>query len=190
MEQISALYKQQFSIEVLSGGMIPADAPKPISVTAPYLVTQYRQVESMTGVQFGSDYLWHIKNPQDSDWFPASLKPACALCIFKEEYPHLQVTFAAELQTALFKEGRDLCDDEAYRHLLDKYHIDALTFYRKLNSSVCKEQAAYEFALVKQLQVTAFPVLLLQETDTKFHLLAKGYTDFETLNARLIELSR
>jgi putative protein-disulfide isomerase len=142
-------------------------------------------VESYADVKFGSDYLWHVLNPDDSDWFPDSRKPAIALCIFKESYPDLQVLFAAELQKALFEEGRDLCDNEAYRHLLERYDIDADDFFKKLGSEEYAERAAYEFALVKQLQVTGFPVVLFQVSETKFHLVAKGYTDFETVDLRL-----
>jgi putative protein-disulfide isomerase len=183
------MHKHLVKLEVLSGGMIPGKPAKHIGATAAYLTAEYRQVAAVTGASFGNDYLWHINNPQDSDWFPDSLKPAIALCIFKEEYPNLQATFAGEIQKALFSEGRDLTDDEAYRHLIGKYHIDATDFYTKLHSPLYEEQATYEFALVKQLQVTGYPALLLQETETKFHLIAKGYTDFETLNARLISVT-
>jgi len=36
-------------------------------------------------------------------------------------------------------------------------------------------------ALVKQLQVTGFPAVFLQVSDSKFYLLSRGYTDYETL---------
>lgn len=178
-------YKSSIAFEVLSGGMIVADPPRHIDVTAGYIKDSYKQVEDYTGVQFGSDYLWHILNPDESDWYPDSRKPAIAMAIFKELFPSLQVVFAGELQYALFGEGRDLCDNEAYRHLLEKYHIDDKMFYSKLASEEYAERADYEFALVKQLQVTGFPVVLFQESETKFHLLAKGYTDFGTLDARM-----
>ncbi|MBV9989514.1 MAG: DsbA family protein, partial [Chitinophagaceae bacterium] len=48
-----------------------------------------------------------------------------------------------------------------------------------------KEQAYYEFQLCKQLKVTGYPCLLLQVSDARFHLLARGYTDYETLSVRL-----
>lgn len=172
-------------IEVLSGGMILADDPVPIAVTAAYIQKAYPTVEELTGIKFGADYLWHINNPELSDWFPDSEKPAIALCIFKEFYPERQVEFAGDLQYALHFEGRDLTDDEAYRHILEKYSIQAETFYTKLNSEEYKEQAYYEFQLCKQLQVTGYPCVLLQNSETKFTLLARGFTDYETLSARL-----
>ncbi|MEK7198571.1 MAG: DsbA family protein [Bacteroidota bacterium] len=172
-------------IDVLSGGMILPEKPVPIAATAGYIQKAYATIEEYSGIRFGADYLWHINNPELSDWFPHSEKPAIALCIFKEFYPEKQVAFAADLQYALHYEGRDLTDDEAYRHLLEKYSIQPETFYHKINSEEYKEQAYYEFQLCKQLQVTGYPCVLLQASETRFILLARGYTDYDILAGRL-----
>lgn len=188
IKKIAEEYSSKLSFEVLSGGMIPADNPRPISATAGYINEAYYRVEELTGIKFGEDYLWHIRNPDKSDWFPHSEKAAIAMCIFKELYPEQQVAFAADLQYALHFEGRDLTDDEAYRLLLEKYTIDTEDFYKKLSSEEYKEKALYEFALCKQLQVTGFPQVLLQSTEQKFYLLAKGYTDYDTLKQRIVSV--
>jgi putative protein-disulfide isomerase len=188
IKKIAETYKDVMPTDVLSGGMVLPEKPTHIRVSAGYIVNAYKNVEELTGVKFGEDYLWHIKNPEESDWHPNSEKPAIALCIFKEFYPERAVEFASDLQLALYGEGRDLTDDEAYRHLLEKYSIQAETFYDKLKSEEYKEMAYYEFALMKQLQVTGFPCVFIQTSDTKFHLVARGYTDFETLKDRIDEV--
>jgi putative protein-disulfide isomerase len=151
-------------------------------------------VEEMTGIRFGQDYLWHIFNPDLSDWYPNSEKPAIALCIFKELYPDQQVEFAADLQYALHFEGRDLCDNEAYRHLLEKYSIDPVEFYEKLAAEEYKEKAYYEFQLCKQLQVTGYPCVLMQVSETKFFMVARGYTEeagfIQRIEAVLADLNK
>lgn len=185
IKKIAEDYKDSFLFEVLSGGMIPAENPRPIAATAGYIAEVYQRVEELTGIKFGEDYLWHIKNPGESDWFPHSEKPAIALCIFKEIYPDQQVAFAADLQHALHFEGRDLTDDEAYKHLLEKYNIPVEDFYKKLHSEEYKDKALYEFTLCKQLQVTGFPAVLLQTGETKFYLLAKGFATYEDIKARI-----
>jgi putative protein-disulfide isomerase len=114
-----------------------------------------------------------------------SEKPAIALCILKELQPDQQVAFAADLQYALNYEGRDLDDDEAYRHLMEKYTIDPGDFYSKLKSEAYKEKAYYEFALCKQLQVTGFPAVMLQLSESKFYLLSRGFTPFDELKERI-----
>ncbi|MBL0307850.1 MAG: DsbA family protein [Chitinophagaceae bacterium] len=185
IKKIATAFKDKLSFEVLSGGMIPKENARPISAIAGYISEAYHRVEETTGIKFGEDYLWHIFNPDKSDWYQHSEKSAIALCIVKEIQPEQQVAFAADLQYALHYEGRDLTDDEAYRHLLEKYDIPEEDFYTKLNSEEYKEKAHYEFALCKQLQATSFPQVLLQVADQKFYLLAKGYTDYETLKKRI-----
>lgn len=185
MKRIAEEYKDRISFEVLSGGMIIADQPRPIGAMAAYIRQAYKVVEERTGIRFGADFLWHINHPDDSDWFPNSEKPAIAMCIFKEYFPERQVAFASDLQYSLNYEGRDLDDDEAYRHLLEQYGIPAPDFYTALHSEAYKEKAYYEFALCKQLQVTGFPAVLLQASDSKFYLLARGFTEYDVLNERI-----
>ena len=187
MLQIATEFNDTQQFEVLSGGMILPDSPKPISMMADYFLNNCKTVTEHTGVTFGEDFLWHIKNPDLSDWFPNSEKPAIALCIFKEYYPGKQVAFAADLQYALQYEGRDLCDDEAYRHLLEKYAIPASAFYALLKDPAWKEKAYHEFALCKQLQVTGYPAVLMQVNESKFVMLASGYTTHDVLRQRIID---
>src|SRR5688500_4239781 len=185
MTKIAEEYKDRFFFEVLSGGMMPKEYAKPVGVIAGYISKSYQRVEELTGIKFGEDFLWHMFNPDKSDWIPHSEKAAIALSVFKEIHPGLQVEFAADLQYALNFEGRDLTDDEAYRHLLNKYKMDEIDFYKKLHSEEYRDKAHYEFNLCQQLQVTAFPVLILQTGGTKFYLVAKGYTHVDDVRARI-----
>ena len=185
IKKISSQYKNKLEFEVLSGGMILPEEPVAIGATAKYIEQGYKRVEELTGVKFGEDYLWHIKHADQSDWFPNSEKPSIALCVFKEYFPDQQISFAADMQYALHFEGRDLTDDEAYRLLLEKYNMDPEEFYEKLHDEEYKEKAYYEFALCKQLNVTGFPAVFLQTSDTKFYHLAQGFTPFESLNERI-----
>jgi Predicted protein-disulfide isomerase len=172
-------------VEVLSGGMIITDTPKPVSVMAAWFVQNCQTVTAHTGIQFGNDYLWHMNNPDWSDWFPSSEKPAIAQCIFKEYLPDRQVEVAADLQYALQFEGRDLGDDEAYRHLLKKYAIPDSEFYTLLKDPAFKEKAYQEFAYCKQLQVSGFPALYMQVSEGKMVQLTAGYTDYEHVQQQI-----
>ena len=185
IKKINSQYKNILEFEVLSGGMILPEEPVTIGATAKYIEESYKRVEETTGIKFGEDYLWHIRYTDASDWFPNSEKPAIALCVFKDYYPEQQVSFATDLEYALHFEGRDLTDDEAYRLLLEKYNIPEEEFYEKLHEEEYKELAQYEFALCKQLKVSGFPAVFIQLSESKFYLVAQGYTDYETLNERI-----
>ena len=194
IKKISETYQQKLHCEVLSGGMILPEQPVHIRATAGYIEEAYKTVEDYTGIKFGEDYLWHIKNPEESDWFPSSEKAAIALSIFKELFPQQQVQFASDLQYSLHFEGRDLTDNEAYRHLLEKYNIPADDFYNKLTSEEYSDKAYYEFQLCKQLQVTGYPCVLMQVSESKFFMLARGYTDeasfIQRIEAVLADLNK
>jgi len=185
LKKIEEKFRGPFDIEVLSGGMMIEENIAPIEKIAPFIQTAYTRVEELSGIKFGEDFLWHINHPEQSDWVMNSEKPAIALCVFKEYYPGQQLAFASDMQYALNSEGRDLDDDEAYKHLLEKYGINPEAFYTKLHSEEYKEQAYYEFTLCKQLQVTAFPAVLIQLSETKFHLLARGFTPYEEMEERI-----
>jgi putative protein-disulfide isomerase len=185
IKKLSEEYKEKIIFDVLSGGMVMPDNAQPISTMAKYISEGYKNIEQLSGITFGDDYLWHIFNPNESDWFLNSEKPAIALSILKEKHPEEAVQIASELQYAHMYEGRDLTDDEAYRHLLPKYEIEAEEFYDKLKSEEYLDKAYYDFALVKQLQVNGYPTVLMQVTDSKFYLLSRGYTDYETLKTRV-----
>ena len=178
-------YRGQIDFETLSGGMIPRESARHIGQIAAYVKDAYKIVEDTTGVTFGDDYLWHIRNPELSDWFPHSEKAAIALTIFKEYMPEKSVECAAALQKALHLEGRDLTDDEAYRHLLEAWGIPDDEFYTKLKDEKYLDKARYEIELVRQLRVTGFPAVLMQTGDLKFYLVSKGYTDLDTIIHRV-----
>ncbi len=185
MQQIASQYKGQLQIDVLSGGMLLPENKMPIEKIAPYLRDAYLRVEDLSGVKFGEDFLWHIHNPDKSDWVMMSEKPAIALSIFKEWMPYQQMEVASALQHALYVEGRDLDDDGAYLHLLERYQKEPDVFFEKLKSEKYKEEAYYDFALCKQLNATSFPQLFFQTGERKFHLIAQGYTPFSDVNARI-----
>ena len=185
MKKIEAQYKDMFHFEVLSGGLFMPEYPQPVEVIAPVILEQYPTIEEKTGIKFGEDYLWHMQNPDQSDWFPNSLRPAMAMVIFKELLPDRQVEFAHDLQYGLNFEGRDLTDLEAYRHLLEKYEIDPDDFYPKMLTEAYEEKAEAEMNMVKQLRVESYPQVFLQINESKFYLIAKGYTDYDTMNTTI-----
>jgi putative protein-disulfide isomerase len=186
INNIEQYFKDEIDTTVLSGGMILPPEPIPIDAMAPYIKDAYPQVEKLTGIRFGEDFLWHINNPDRSDWYMNSEKPAIAMCVFKNYFPAKAISFATDLQYALNSEGRDLTDDEAYRHLLEKYDLPVEEFYSRMKEPFFKEEAYEEFALMKQFKVTGYPSVLIQTTETRFNLVAQGFADFETVKSRII----
>lgn len=180
-------YHDKVQTEVVSGGMLRGDTVMPIDRIAPFIAGSYRQVEETTGVHFGEDFLWHVRNPQLSDWTLDSTLPAVALCVFREYFPEQQLAFATALQHCLYAEGRDLCDLEAYRHLLPGLGIPPEPFFEKMNTERYRLLAEEDFLLCQRLKVSGFPAVFLRENEQKVHQLCCGYTPFDML-ARQLEV--
>lgn len=185
MLSIHQNYKDSLQIEVLSGGLLQPQEPTPIEFFAPSLQQIGNDVTLKTGVVFGKDFLWHIENPNQSDWFPNSLTPATALCIVKEDFPAIQIPFAVDSLIALQEEGRDLTDPEAYRHLIEKYQLTETDYYTKLKSKLYEEKAKAEFLLCQQLKANNFPSIYLQKEDGKLFFVHAGWGSFEEIRIKI-----
>ena len=96
IKKIAEEYRDRVDTETLSGGMIPESAKYPIGNIAGYIQGAYQNVEGMTGIKFGEDFLWHIHHPDLSDWVLNSEVPARAMCAFKDWHPDDTIAFASE----------------------------------------------------------------------------------------------
>lgn len=184
ISEVETYYNQNIQFETLSGGMVTPKTPTHISVTANYILQAIPKVTATTGVKFGSDFIWHLENPTQTDWFPDSTKPSIAACIIKEKNPLLQIKFIEALQFGLFVEGRDLTDDEAYRHLLPLFNFESEEFYLKLKDEKYKKMALNEFDMCEKLQVKGFPAIYLQHNN-KIYTVANGFTNKEVIIERI-----
>jgi len=185
IRQLELQFRNRVQCEVVSGGMLRGEMALPIDRIAPFIAGAYRQVEETTGVRFGEDFLWHVRNPQMSDWILDSTLPAVALCVFRDYFPDRQIAFATALQQALYAEGRDLCDVEAYRELLLRLDIPPEPFFEKMNEERYRLLAEEDFLLCGRLKVSGFPAVFLQESEQKLYQLCCGYTPYETLAGQL-----
>ncbi|WP_276362081.1 DsbA family protein [Daejeonella sp. H1SJ63] len=171
-----------FDFEVISGGMMTGEKAGSINQAAPYSKTAYHTIEGMCGVKFGEPYLKHL---EEGTMILNSEIPSIALSVFKSVKPQLSVPFVHDLQQSIYFDGKDPNDFGLYRYLAVNFGIDPDEFENKMRLEEFKEAAYYDFALAKQLRVESFPAVLMQLSETSFYLIAKGYTDPETLELRI-----
>lgn len=188
VNQLREKYKNDFEFFLFSGGLLLPQQAVHISGIAEILKQTADEVTKHTGVEFGEDYLWHIQNPDQSDWFPNSEKPAIAISIVKEWKPEIVFDFAEDVQIGLFKEGRDLTDDEAYRHFLYKYNLPVEEFYTALHSEYFKEKAHSDFKIAQHLQASNLPSVLIQNVLERYYLVASGYLEFDIIDERIMSI--
>ncbi|WP_442796247.1 DsbA family protein [Pelobium manganitolerans] len=182
MTKLYERYKNQFNFEVLSGGMILGDRVKPIGASADLIQIHIPRIEETAGVTFGQPYLDILK---EGTQVQNSEKPSIALAVFKSYHPEQAVLFAADLQKAKYLNGADFEQDEIYVPIAEKFGIRGSEFIAKLHDEKFKQDAYYDFALSKQLQVTGYPAAFIKTGDLNFYMVAKGYADYDTMVLRV-----
>lgn len=182
MQAVHDYYCQEFDFEVLSGGMIPGEKSGPAAEITGYINDSYKRVEQTTGIIFGQAFL---QNLEKRDVIISSEMPAVALSVFKSIEPKKGVEFTRNIQESIFFDGKNSNDIELYRYLAVNYGIDPDEFERKMDDELFKEAARYDHALAKQLLVNSYPSAFIQQSETKFYLIAQGYADYETIELRI-----
>lgn len=187
MQAVHDYYCKEFDFEVLSGGMhVQKEAPSQ-AISAEPGNNHYKNVAEITGIVFGPAFL---QNLDKGEGLVSSEMPAVALAVFKSLFPEKVMEFARNIQESIFFDGKRSDDAELYRYLAVNYGIDPDEFESRMNDEEFKEMARYDFALGKQLQVSSYPAAFIQQSDTKFYLIAQGYADYETMELRINNIKK
>lgn len=173
-------YKHQYVFQIISGGLVRQNDlghPKTLKETVSRKV--YKHIANRTGTSFGEPYfkLAEQENiPLDSEI------PAAALAVFREtDTPYAPIQFVSEMMDHIYQKGYHPCTETIYRTLAGIFHFDEEHFIRRMNEDHYRQLARYDFALAKQLQAEAFPRLYFQTSESYFHLISKGYSDYDTI---------
>jgi putative protein-disulfide isomerase len=181
VKQIYKQYRDSFNFEVLSGGMIVDDQIKTIGSIeeSEKLRKAYQIIEKRTGARFGDAFFNRIR---DKETVMNSEIPARALTVFRElTKSHSAIDFVHQMLNSLFLQGDNPNNIEFYKKLATRFDINPKEFAESMEIDHFQQQARYDFVLAKQLQATAFPRLYLQTSDTLFHLISKGYSDYNEI---------
>jgi putative protein-disulfide isomerase len=182
MQAVHDAYYKEFDFEIISGGMMLREGAGRISKVAAYIQETYRRVEETTGITFGLAFL---KNLEEGEMIFNSETPAIALSAFKQLQPENAFDFAVNIQNSVYFDGKEPEHMDLYRYLAVNYGIDPDEFERRMTTPATTEEAHYDFALAKQLSVSAYPAVFIQYSDTSFYMIAKGYADYETMELRI-----
>jgi len=185
IQKLAEEQSDRFSVEVISGGMITGEREGPIGEVAAYIKHAYKDVEKRSGVTFGTKFL-HETLAEGKAYF-SSIPPAKALSVVKEMKPELSLKYAAGLQRLIYFEGVHPQDLDSYSQLADSLGLDKARFEELINSVLATEWALADFKRSAALQVNGFPSVFLR-VDYQLYLVAKGYTDFESISRRIDEV--
>lgn len=180
-------YKDRVGFEVISGGMITGDRIGPIGEVASYINRAYKDVEISTGVRFGQGFL--DKTLKEGEAIFTSIPPAIALSVFKSSEQRNSVQFAAALQKAIYFDGIEPENEDAYIQIASDFGLEAATFKAKMKDSFYREKAETDFRTSADLGVTGFPTVFTEKNGT-YHKIANGYMPFDSLERNFLNQNK
>lgn len=185
ISQFQDKYKNSLHFEVISGGMIVGNRIGPIGEVASYISWAYKEVENRTGVKFGDHFLNQTLKKGDATF--NSMPLAIALSVFKDIDDKQSIAFAAALQQAIYYDGMEPEDVEAYGKLALRFGLDPKLFILKMQDPFYKERAEKDFKKSTELQVTGFPTVFVEHDDT-YYKIGSGYIPFEVLESNFLAI--
>ena len=178
LSQFQEKYKDILNFQVISGGMILGSRIGPIGEVASYISKAYKEVEKVTGVEFGNAFLNNtLKN---GDAIFTSLPPAIALSVFNELNAGKIVQFTSAMQRAIYYDGIYPEDLEAYGLIATKFGIDAKSFVLKMKTPLYRKLAEDDFETSSKLNVSGFPTVFIENNES-YRKIGSGYMTFNQL---------
>lgn len=183
--KLKETYQDRATFEVIAGGMVRGDRVGPLLDIAPYLREAYRTVEKTTGVSFGQPYLDELFGEagmiMDSE-------PGClAQTAVNLLHPDLAISFASEIQNAIYSQGIPPASIQAWidlavtlgadRHALTSLLADDQTYQDMING----------FSRAEGMGVRGFPSLFM-EVDDQRYVISRGYATWPALEVRIEEI--
>ncbi|MEX2455943.1 MAG: DsbA family protein [Balneolaceae bacterium] len=184
MDKLAKRFDGKLDIEVKTGGLAVDDRAQTISEGYSFIKDATSQVEKTTGITFGRNFKLLA---EEGSYFIDSVPPCLAQISMNTLSPENSLRFAGDLQSALFKDGKDLNEWETYDELLNNYDVDKNSFKKKWGSEKLKKQMREEFAWCKKVGATGFPTLLLKIGD-ETSLMTRGFRPYDVLESHLHHL--
>lgn len=176
--------KEEYNFQVVSGGMMTGSRIGTINDVAPFIKTGYRKVENTTGVQFGRAYL---KKMEIGDIVLNSIPPSIALAVFEEKFPDRTIEFAGELQKAIYFDGVEPENIEAYADYAVKLGYPSKSdFLENLKKEKYAGIAQMHFDKAKSLKVNSYPTVLV-EKGGQYKIVSSGYIDYDNFERKIAQ---
>lgn len=184
MEKVRKRFADQMNIEVKPGGLAVGDRAEPIGEGYGYIKDSLGKVERTTKREFGRNFRLLV---EEGSYFYDSVPPCRAQIVVNEQAPGHSLTFAGKLQSALFRDGKNLNQIENYAELLEDTDISYEAFKSEIESEETLQKLEKEFEWCRNHGATGFPTLLIR-IGNETSLMARGYRPFDTIESHLHHL--
>lgn len=177
--KVADAYEGQLKFQIVVGGLRPGGGEKWDDQFTSFLQHHWEEVSARSGAEFSYDLL----SRPDFDY---DTEPSCrAVVVARSIDPTKSLVFFQAVQRRFYYDNEDPKQVSFYEPICDELGISYEQFSSLFESEEMKLATASDFQDAKNMGVTSFPTVVLKYKG-QYHMVAKGYSDFETMQ-RVIE---
>jgi len=177
--KIKERYGDTLDYNVYAGGLVLGDRVATIDEKFGFIKEANHRVEALTGTKFGEGFKKNIL-ANSSTYVLNSVPPGKAFVILKQQNPEKAIEIAHDIQHAIYWDGINIHDVNAYTPVAEKYGMDAGTFSVRFADTTTISLLQKDFEMGAYYQANGYPHVLLRKGE-QYYLLARGYSSFEDL---------
>ncbi|MBK6731694.1 MAG: hypothetical protein IPG60_12315 [Bacteroidetes bacterium] len=165
-------FQNKTDFTVISSGFAANENAGTLNTLLPYLIGDYKLVESKTGVTFGEDFLNGLF--KDDTTFLDSRNCAVALYIFSLYYPEKSLEFMQCMQHSIFYNGIYPQSKELFDLCALQFDLKPEDLEEKMKQDLNIKSAEAQFIVAEDLNADILPAIYLQ-MDGEILLVSKGF---------------
>lgn len=175
----------ELPVEVVVGGLRPGPMAQPLEDRmASFLSHHWVEIAERTGQPFSTEFL-----DRRDGWIYDTEPAAIAVTQMRERLEDRTLDYFTDIQLAFYGKGEDVTDFEVLTRLAEPYDIDIDSFGEALTTEDAKKTAWEDFSRARNWGISGFPTLVGELGDGKLALLARGWTDADTIRARIASVA-
>jgi putative protein-disulfide isomerase len=172
---------EDFPVEVVVGGLRPGPMAQPLDDRmADFLAHHWVEIGERTGQPFATGFL-----ERRDGWVYDTEPAAIAVAQMREMREPSTLDYFTDVQLAFYGRGEDVTDFAVLTELAGQYELDTEEFASALLTETAKKRAWNDFSRARNWGINGFPTLVGTLVDGRLALLARGWTDADTIRNRI-----
>jgi len=168
-------------VEVVVGGLRPGPMAQPLEDRmADFLKHHWVEIGERTGQPFDTGFL-----DRRDGWVYDTEPAAMAVTQLRDMNEPRTLDYFTDIQMAFYGEGRDVTDFAVLTDLTAGYDIDQEDFSSAITSDQAKKRAWNDFSRTRNWGISGFPTVVGELDDGRLALLARGWTQADTIRDRI-----
>ncbi len=146
-----------------------------------FLHEHWEEIGGLTGQPFSYDIL-------ENENFIYDTEPACrAVRVVRELKPEVELQYFKDLQTAFYKDNRDITNFNVLADIARKHGLNIAVFENLFLSEPMKSAVKDDFMEAKNRGITGFPSMMVFKNG-EGHYVSRGYGKAEKLIEKIAAL--